>query len=64
MTSPQIRPAAGALYVVRWVRLDGRDAKHHYYRRLHDAQSFKARLVAAGREARIFRTQTRWEEES
>lgn len=64
MTAPRLAPTPGPLYVVRWVRLDCRDAKHHYYRRLHDAQAFKARLIAAGREARIFRTQTKWQQES
>ncbi len=62
MTAPRIAPTPGALYVVRWIRRDGRDACHRYYRRQHDAKAFATKLRDAGRESRIYRTPTTWKE--
>ncbi len=62
MTAPRIAPAPGPLYVVRWIRLDGRDVKHRYFRRRHDARAFQAKLRAAGRDARLYQTPTTWRE--
>ena len=31
--SPSLEPSAGRIHVVRWIRADGRDAKHRYFRR-------------------------------
>jgi hypothetical protein len=64
MTAPQIAPISGPLFVVRWIRLDGRDVRHRYYRRLHDAKTFATKLRDAGREARIYRTTTRKQTEA
>ncbi len=60
--SSRLTPSAGALYVVRWVRLDGRDVRHRYYRRHRDAHAFAAKLASVGREARIYRTNVTWQE--
>ncbi len=62
MSASRVAPTVGPLYVVRWIRLDGRDVRHRYYRRQHDAKAFQAKLRAAGREARIYRTPTTWQE--
>jgi len=57
-----LRPRDGKLYVVRWVRADGSETRHRYFRRLDDAAKFDERLAAAGREVNIFETDTRWSE--
>lgn len=55
------RPTDGPLYAVRWLREDGRDIKHRYYRRRTDADAFLTKLRAAGRHAELYRTDTIWE---
>ncbi len=62
MKAPRIAPTPGPLFVVRWIRLDGRDARHRYYRRRHDAEAFATKLSTAGRDARLYRTTTAWQE--
>lgn len=57
----RMTPVDGALYVVRWVRLDGRDVRHRYYRRLIDAKGFQAKLDGVERDARIYLTTTKWQ---
>lgn len=54
-------PRNGRLHVVRWVRADGRDVRHRYYRRVVDARNFLDRLRASGREAAMFSTSVTWE---
>lgn len=61
-TPPRLAPSDGPLYVVRWIRLDGRDARHRYFRRRHDAEAFQQKLVATGRDTRLFQTSTAWVE--
>jgi len=44
------------LFVVRWVRTDGRDVKQKFYRRRHDADSFAARLASYGKPVTVYAT--------
>lgn len=53
-------PQEGELFVVRWLRQDGRDVRHKYFRRRHDAQAFAARLDRFGKTYAIFSTWARW----
>ncbi len=64
MSRPEqrIAPVDGALYVVRWVRLDGRVVKHRYFRRRHDAKAFQLKLHKVSREARLYKTAATWQE--
>lgn len=55
-------PKNGTLYVVRWVRLDGRVIKHRHFTRQHDAQQFLDKVRAAGRQAAMYRSRTDWEQ--
>jgi hypothetical protein len=56
--SDRLTPTSSTLWVVRWVRADGRDVKHRYFRRQSDAETFHAKLE--GREAALFSTPTAW----
>lgn len=56
----QLRPRAGTLYVVRWIRLDGRNIKHKYFRRPADAHDFLNKLHQGGWTAELFVSSTAW----
>lgn len=56
----RLQPRDGALYVVRWLRTDGSQAKHRYFRREHDARRLLARLTAGGWTAELYVTDTEW----
>lgn len=51
----RLTPRATALYVVRWIRADGRDVKHRYFAREHDARGCASKLARHGRAPQIFR---------
>lgn len=55
-------PVSGPIWVVRWVRLDGRDVRHRYFRRRGDAEALQRKFRAVGREARVYETTTKWRE--
>lgn len=59
--SATLKPRDGRLHVVRWVRKDGRDTRHRYFRRVTDARRFLAKLIASGRDAAMFSTQVTWD---
>ena len=56
----RLTPTTTRLYVVRWIREDGRDVKHKHFTRESDAQNFHDRLTRFGKTAAIFTTQTSW----
>jgi hypothetical protein len=56
----RLTPTANRLYVVRWIRADGRDIKHRYFAREIDARAFHAKLTGFGKTAAIFTTVTSW----
>lgn len=61
----RLTPRNGTLYIVRWIRDDGRDVKHKYFTRRHDAEQFANKLVDHGKDTddvAIFTTTTTWEE--
>lgn len=60
--TPTLKPRSGPLYVVRWIRLDGRNAKHRYFRRRTDAARFLKRLQDGGWDAAMFHTVAGWRE--
>ncbi len=47
--NPRLTPSNGPLHVVRWIRDDGRDVKHRYFRRDTDASAFVRKLIANGK---------------
>lgn len=55
-------PRDGPLYVVRWIRKDGRDVRHRYYRRYAQAAAFALTLRSRGRQCRLFETETNWQD--
>lgn len=59
-TRDDLTPPNGTIYVVRWIRADGRDTKHKYFRRSHDAQTFHDRLHAGGWTVATFTSDTKW----
>ena len=59
----RLTPTDGPLHVVRWVREDGRDIKHRYFRRTTDADTFATKLIANGKhpgDVATFTTTTAW----
>lgn len=52
------------LYVVRWVRADGRDVQHRYYRRRADANRFLLALLRVERHAALYVSDTTWREQN
>lgn len=60
MPTNRLTPTSPQLYVVRWLREDGRDVKHKHFTREHDARAFLHRLQAFGKEAALFTTRTDW----
>lgn len=60
--APRTAPRNGELYAVRWVRTDGRDVKHRYFRRWTDALTFAQKLRSYGKRPRVYVTDTTWTE--
>ena len=61
--SARLLPRAERLYVVRWVRRDGRCVKHRTYTRRYDAERFYRRLRDGGWAVEMFSTPTEWSRE-
>jgi hypothetical protein len=59
----RLAPRASAVYVVRFVRQDGRDVKHRYFARRHDAQVYADKITGYGKRPHIFTaTVSEWRE--
>lgn len=58
--SRKMAPRDGDLYVVRWVRQDGKAVKHRYYRRFSQAAAFWAKLDQGGWQAAVYVSRTSW----
>lgn len=56
----RLTPTSPHLYVVRWIRTDGRDVKHKHFTRETDARAFHTKLTGLGKTAAIFSTPTTW----
>jgi uncharacterized membrane protein len=56
----RLRPRDGELHVVRWIRSDGREVRHRYFRRRRDAERLCAWLEGLAMPCQIFSTTTRW----
>lgn len=56
----RLKPRARRLWVVRWIEAGGRNVKHRYYAREHDADRFLASLHAGGWTADIYLTRCEW----
>ena len=61
MSANRLTPNDGPLYVVRWIRDDGRDVKHRYFRRESDATRFLAKLRAVGKPSALYAAPATWE---
>ena len=59
-----LTPRKGRLWAVRWVRPDGHEIQHRYFRRQTDALSFATRQRAAGRTCAVFVADTTWRPET
>jgi hypothetical protein len=60
MSPAPLRPSADRVWIVRWVREDGRDTKHRMFLRRHPARTFCARLRANGKDVANFTSDTTW----
>ena len=60
--SGRLHPRDGRVYVVRWVRTDGRDVKHRFYLRRHDALARAERSPLVGQGRRRLRSPVAWQE--
>lgn len=60
MPTNRLAPTSTQLYVVRWIRDDGRDVKHKHFTREHDARAFLDKLHGYGKEAALFATPAKW----
>lgn len=58
---PQLEPSTSRLFTVRWIREDGRNAKHKHFSRAADAVDFHRKLVGLGKTAAIYTTAVQWE---
>lgn len=58
---PQLEPQTTRLYVVRWIREDGRNAKHKHFSRAAQAADFHRKLAEAGKTTAIYTTPVQWE---
>lgn len=58
---PQLEPSTARLYVVRWIREDGRNAKHKHFSRAADATDFHDKLTSLGKTAAIYTTPVQWQ---
>ena len=56
----RLTPTSRQLYIVRWIREDGRDVRHKHFTRENDARAFLARLQGYGKDAALFTTNTEW----
>ena len=56
----RLTPTSRQLYIVRWIREDGRDVRHKHFTRETDARAFLARLQDYGKDAALFTTHTDW----
>jgi hypothetical protein len=61
--APSLRPATRWIYIVRWVRVDGRETRHRIFMQRPAAQVFLLALLADGRDAALFVTAATWTEE-
>ena len=57
---PRLYPRSTRLWTVRWIREDGRNAKHKRFSRQSDAEAFHRKLREHGKEAAIFTTPVEW----
>lgn len=55
-----LKPRGRRVWIVRWVRADGRETVHKIYMRRHPAERFCRRLKRSGREAEIFTSAVDW----
>lgn len=62
MRPPSIRPPDGWIYVVRWLRRDGLEVRHRYYRHRSHARAFADRLADYGIPSSTYRTEATWQE--
>jgi len=60
--SGRLHPRDGRVYVVRWVRTDGRDVKHRFYLRRHDALARAERLRRWGKDVAVYESPVAWQE--
>jgi hypothetical protein len=58
----RLRPPDGDLFVVRWLRADGRDVRMKRYARRCDAERWAARLARHGIACGVYVTSTSWRE--
>ncbi len=58
----RLRPPDGSVWVVRWVRNDGRDAVHRFYLRRHDALARAERLRSWGKDVAVYESPVAWQE--
>lgn len=58
---PQLQPQTTRLFVVRWIREDGRNAKHKHFSRAAQAADFHHKLTQAGKTAAIYTTPVQWQ---
>ncbi len=63
MTADRLRPRSRRLWLVRWVEVSGRNVRHRYYTRHHDASRFLDTLQDHGRDAELYLTRVEWEAE-
>jgi hypothetical protein len=56
----RLLPRGGNLFVVRWIRDDGHEVLHRYFRRRVDAERCAARLADRGKATALFETATEW----
>ena len=56
----RLRPPDGEVWIVRWIRADGTQVKHNFYRRRHDAERRADRLRRYGKHVALYRTPTAW----
>ncbi len=55
-----LKPGAARVWIVRWVRADGRETRHRMYLQWFAAQRFHAMLLDDGRDAALFSTRATW----
>jgi len=60
----RLRPPDGRVFVVRWVRNDGRDVVHRFYLRRHAAVARAERLRRWGKDVAVFESPAAWRETS
>lgn len=59
----RLRPSHGRLYVVRWLRTDGQEARQRFFRRRPDALRYASVLEGFGKTVAIYSSDiTSWTE--